>query len=305
MLRDVGRRWMVGLVLVAALGAGCGSDDDEESASEGAAFDSADESATTIQSGGGGSAAVESGGEGIPSIEIRTASQVQDSGRAILRTAALEVRAADVEEASVRAIAAAEGAGGFLASQNSDLEGTSTSSLTFRVPPDAFSRVLADLADLGELIRREVGTDDVTEEFVDLEGRVSAAEASVDRLRGLLSEAGSVPDVVAIESELSRREGELEALTGQLRSLSDQVDLATVSLLLTEERRAREPEPAEGLPGFFDGLRRGAVLFVDAGRVVLLTVGFALPFLGLAALLWFPARLLIRSVRRRLPAPTA
>ena len=139
----------------------------------------------------------------------------------------------------------------------------------------------------------------MTAEVVDLESRIASLRASVDRVRALLGEAGTVDQLAVVEGELTGRETELEALLGQQRVLADQVALGTLTVHLSEDA---PPAPAEGAPGFRDGLRRGWVAFVDGGRAVLAASGFLLPFAVPAV----PAGLAVRWwLRRRRPVPAA
>ena len=102
----------------------------------------------------------------------------------------------------------------------------------------------------------------MTAEVVDAEGRLKTAQASADRLRGLLAEAKTPADVVAIESELAKRETDIETLQGRLRVLNDQVALATLTVRLTE----RNDLEVTNLPGFRGGLRTGIVAVINSGR---------------------------------------
>jgi len=202
-------------------------------------------------------------------------------------------------------VAVVEAAGGFLSGQRSDLSGDASAVLTFKVPPDAFLDALGDLADLGDLVERRVGSDDVTEQVVDLEGRLAATTASVDRLRALLADAADVPQVVAVEGELARREGELESLTGQLRSLRESVDLATVTLTLTPPPGSPGRPDRDHDPTFADGLRTGGRALATVARAGATALGFALPFLAVAAVVALPARWGWRRWSRLRPAARA
>ena len=94
--------------------------------------------------------------------------------------------------------------------------------------------MLATLSSLGRPLRRQTKAQDVTEDVVDLSGRLKSATASADRLRGLLGQARSAGDIVALEGELAKREGDIESMQGKLRVLTSQVELATINLMLTE-----------------------------------------------------------------------
>lgn len=196
---------------------------------------------------GAGAGDVAGGREAEASVVVASAAQLPGAERSVIRTATLRVATDEVERTADEALGVVEAAGGFLASSTTDLAGDTSATLVYRVPPAAFGDVLAALGELGELERRDVGSQDVTEQVVDLEGRLAATRASVERLRGLIADAADVPQIVAVEGELARREAELESLTGQLRALRSQVDLATVTL---ELREPSDVAVSDDIPGF-------------------------------------------------------
>ena len=173
------------------------------------------------------------GGEGAAQ-GVPPALQPIDIGRSIIFTATVNVEVDNVATASNGAMQAIAGLGGFLYGQQATTEPVPTNVLTFKVAPKDFQEALTRLGGLGTIQNQVVSTDDVTERVVDLESRVQAAQVSVDRLRGFLSEATNVNDLAALERELLNRESELEQLKGQLRTIQSQVDLATITLTLTQ-----------------------------------------------------------------------
>ena len=56
----------------------------------------------------------------------------------------------------------------------------------------------------------------------------------MERLKSFLGEANDIVTITELESQLLDRETQLETLRGQLRTLRDRVDLATIVLTLTE-----------------------------------------------------------------------
>ncbi len=160
--------------------------------------------------------------------------QRSDLGRDIIFTAELTVAVTDVAAAGDEAIREIQSLGGFLFGQRTSGSPEPRSILTFKVQPEDFHVALDRLGRIGELRIQNVTADDVTERIVDLESRIETAAASVERLRGLLAEATDIKAIVELESELLVRETELETLRGSLRTLQDQVALATIVLTLTE-----------------------------------------------------------------------
>jgi len=219
--------------------------------------------------------------------------------RELVRTAQLTVEVGDPGTAVRQVRTSAASAGGFVTEEQS---GDTASWLVLRVPVDALDRLVDEIAGQGRVVARSSQVLDATEQVVDLDARVATQTASVARVRGLLAEATSIGDVVAIESELARREAELDSLTRRLAALRDQVALSTLTVDLRGPAAVvpLDPEPA---PGFLDGLAAGWEGLRAIGTAAAAVVGFVLPFLPVLAVLGGFVLLGRRIVRnRRTPA---
>lgn len=225
----------------------------------------------------------------------------------VVRTATLSVEAKDgVATALTSARTTVTGAGGYVGNEDTtrDGQGLEHSSITLRVPPESYDKVLNDLAGLGRLLVRKVTTEDVTGQVVDVESRIRSQQASLARVRELMSRSTQLSDVVTLEGELSTREANLEALQAQQASLKERTDLATITLVLSEpEHPAAGPAPKKD-DGFWetvgDALGTGWHAFYVTLRGILVVLSVALPFAAVGLAGWFA----FRAVRRRLfPAP--
>jgi hypothetical protein len=145
--------------------------------------------------------------------------------------------AVDDFDATLRALVGiAEGAGGFVASSSYSQMGRAPEGVfTLRVPASKFAQVLLDVERLGTVEARRIGGQDVTEEFVDLSARTRNLERHEQQLLSFMDRATRVTDLLAIEQELSRVRGEIEMLTGRLRFLGNQVELATVEVAMRQK----------------------------------------------------------------------
>lgn len=157
-----------------------------------------------------------------------------DLGRDIIYTADLTVAVNDVAAAGNRASQAIRAMGGFVFGQQATGGASPRNVLVFKVFPEDFQEALDRLGEIGEMRNQEVSADDVTERVVDLASRIRTAEASVERLRVLLSQAKDISVIADLENRLLERETGLELLRGQLRTLQDQVALATIVLTIIE-----------------------------------------------------------------------
>ena len=289
------------LVLLLGLTACAGSDD---------ASGSSEESGS---SAGGDSAA--EGGAGVPpdalAGEADPAPDAADGaatpltpvgtvGRELVRTAQLVVRVDDVRASAAAAQTAARAAGGFVAGENltTDVEGAEPrATLVLRIPAEGLDRVLSEVDGLGDVERRDVTTEDVTEQVVDLDARLATQEASVARVRALLEQAGDVGQVVLVEGELTARQAELESLQARRRALADLTALATLTVQLVGEDAVVEADDEAGpdLPGPLEALDGGVDALLAVARLGLAVVAALLPFAVVAALVALP----VLAVRRR------
>lgn len=247
-------KWLILLFVFALVVAACGGDDaqsgtfsdigdnlsgeargalgDAPAEAEQPASDEAEDAAADGDATEGGS---ELGTGGIQPIV-----QPSDIGRDIIFTADLTVAVTDVGRAGEEATRAVEALGGFLFGQETRGAPTPSSVLTFKILPENFQEALTRLGSLGELRTQNVSADDVTERVVDLESRITTAEASVERLRGFLEGATDIDAIAELEAQLLERETTLETLRGSLRTIRGQIDLATIFLTLTEAQSRPE-----------------------------------------------------------------
>jgi hypothetical protein len=160
--------------------------------------------------------------------------------RRIIRTGHVAIEVETFDDAARRLLAIAEGAGGFIADSSSTAEGgVRRGTFVLRVPAPRFAEVLRQIEGLGTVQRRQVSGQDVTEEFVDLEARVRNLERQEARLLALVDRATKIPDLMAIESEVARVRGEIERLTGRLRVLAHQVELATIQAEVIQKAKTQ------------------------------------------------------------------
>jgi hypothetical protein len=297
-------------VAVVALTACSGGSSGGGSSSAGsAALDSAPRAAAAAPAGGAkgiGGSAVSNGAVGSVTS---TAARIVPVTRSIVYKGSITVRVQDLTDAVSRAEALATGSGGLVAQEQTTEDprhrGYGQATLTLRVPPADFGHTLAALGDLGRELDRSRSAEDVTTQVADVDSRVRSAQASVARVRTLLSRATTVGEVVRIESELSERESDLESLQAQQKALAGLTELATVSVILvTPAHHVAPVHPAHHRElGFVAGLRGGWDAFAAAVTVALTVLGAVLPFLVLVLLIGLPALAVWRS--RRAPSTPA
>jgi hypothetical protein len=171
---------------------------------------------------------------------------LETSGRAIISTSSLAIEVDSVPSAIDQLRTIANSAGGFIETlSTTGGADPDRGNATVRVPGSAFLTTLQRVKELGTVIGESVGSNDVTEQVIDLKARLRSEEAKETSFLELLGRANSVSDLLSIERELSRVRTEIERLTGQLSFIEQRVDLATIHVNFGQpDSLAAEPPSA-------------------------------------------------------------
>jgi hypothetical protein len=253
--------------------------------------------ATELQAGGGTAAGSTAGGNGVAQTGAGTPQRVA-SERAIIYTGTMTVTVTEPkgDGAAAKVATLATGSGGYVGDDQRSSNGNySTAALTVRVPVKSFHRVVDAIGALGKEKNRQISAEDVTAKLVDVTARLKTQQASVDRIRALMTQAKSITDVTTLEGELSRREADLESLEAQQRDLTNLTAMSTITVTLVTEG-APAPAPKKADNGFIAGLKSGWHAFAASCRAVLTVLGALLPF---AVVIGVLAWLVLYLMRRR------
>jgi hypothetical protein len=174
-----------------------------------------------------------------------------------------------------------------------------SASLEFRAEPGWLKRFRDGLAGDaeaagGRVNRAEVDSEDLSRQIVDTEARLRAMTTLRDRLQALLAtRPGKLSDLVEIERELARVQGDIDSMQSQLTVMRGRVAMSEVTIRYTSAG-VLAPQGVWSPLGkaFTDFL--GIVVFTVAAMVRL--IAWLLPWVLLGAGLWW-------LLRKRLPAP--
>ncbi len=140
-------------------------------------------------------------------------------------SADLQLRVASVEQTRNELLSMVQRIDGYVESSQADF-------LVLRVPAELFDDSLSSIVELGELISRSIETADVTDQFVDMERRLTIARVSRERLYELLERTTDSQEQVAILREIRRLTEEIEALNSRLDALASLVAYSRITVRL-------------------------------------------------------------------------
>lgn len=220
--------------------------------------------------------------------------------RKIIYNGRVELVVPDLDAAASRLLELISAEGGYVS--ETDVSGSPGSqrrgSWKLRVPAERFADLMAAIGRLGELTQTRTDSQDVSQEYYDLEARISVKQQEEERLLAILDEAaGKLKDILEVERELARVRSEVEQMQGRLRWLAHNTALSTITVNLTEIRNYVAPAAptfVERIARRFQGSIERVGLFLE--WAVLAAVGLV-PWLVVILPVGLAAWLVIR--RRR------
>ena len=230
--------------------------------------------------------------------------------RKIIYTVNLDLVVEDTEVAFQEIQRLAEEVGGFVSQSNIwRQEDHPRGSLTVRVPAETLDETLAKFKALAvDVESQSKDSQDVTEEYVDLEARLENEKRTERELQELLesrSERGKTEDILEVHRELSRVRSQIEQLQGRMTYLDNLSSLATVHISLTPDVLAQPVVVAGWRPkgtaltavkmlvNALQGIADAAIMFFVLVLPILIVI--AIPLVALFLLL----RLVVRRMRKR------
>jgi hypothetical protein len=161
--------------------------------------------------------------------------------RKLIRTSTLDMVVKTPSQSSEQIIRLAENAGGFLvSSQVSGSDTAPTASLTVGVPAAQYEAIRAQIRQLGLRVDSErVEAEDVTKQYIDQEARLRNLRAQEQQYLGILRQASTVKDTLAVSEQLNSVRGEIEQQQAEFETLSKQVETVAINVTLRAEADAQ------------------------------------------------------------------
>jgi hypothetical protein len=211
--------------------------------------------------------------------------------RMIVRNGDISLVVDDVTQAMQAITQLATGYDGYVVSssvngEEDDMRGW----IAIRVPDDKFEPALAKIRGLAVRVESEsTNSQDVTEEYIDLEARLANAEATEQEFLVLLDKATDVEDILKIYDSLSRVRQEIEQIKGRMQYLERTSSMSLISVYLRPEFTDKPPVP----PGWnalqiFKSAARGLVITGQVLGTIAIWLLIFIPIWGtvLGIILW-------------------
>jgi hypothetical protein len=176
--------------------------------------------------------------------------EVQLSERKLIKTANLSYEKKDLAQERSRIHDLLKEFKGYTTSEDEyHYSNSKGMNISVKVPAQDFDAFIAKLgSSVNNFIRKDIYTEDVTEEFVDAQARIKSKQALEDRYVQLLQKAQQMEDMLLIEEKLAEVRNEIEGIQGRLNYLKNMTSYSTIHLRVSYPIKVKKKTP----PGFGD-----------------------------------------------------
>ena len=220
--------------------------------------------------------------------------------RKIVRTASLTIQVNDISQALDDIAALAAGFEGYVVSSSQradDDDNTASGQISIRVPATQYDAALQKLRELAvKVVYENSNSQDVTEQYTDLQAQLRNYEATEAQYLELLKKAENVKDMLEVQEALSNVRGNIERVKGRIQYLERTSETSLIQVSLTKVKPIGES--TWDVPGILKGAVDGLIAF---GNVLLTILIWLLVF----SPVWIIILVIIWLVRRKKSRVTA
>lgn len=261
---------------------------------------------------------------GAPAAAPGIAGPVQNSDtnpaqeRIVIQIADLAIVVKDPQAKMVEISALAKRLGGFVVSSNmsqvnlGDNAQVPQGDISIRVPAKDLDNALNEIkANTVEVQSENRTGQDVTDKYVDLQSQLKAKQAAADKLYEIMQKADNTTDTLAIFTQLTQVQSDIEVLKGQINYYKQAAALSAISVRLIAEETIKPIVIAGWQP---QGVARDAVQalinFLQGFTsfliwLVILIIPMSVILIALLALVWRLLRWFWKKVFPRKTPPPA
>lgn len=216
--------------------------------------------------------------------------------RLVIQNSEVSLLVKDVVDTRNKIIAYAEDNGGYMVNANtSNPQDAPTAYITIRIDSTKLQVALDYFHSLSvKVVSENLSGYDVTDEYIDVEKRIAILETTKVKFNEILSSAREVSDIINLNQQIINIQSQIDSYKGQQEALKQNAKLARLTVYLSTDEMALPYAPSETF--------RPGVIFKLAVRSLvghLRTFATYFIWIGVYAVIWLPALVLVRWVYRR------
>lgn len=172
---------------------------------------------------------IDTGGEESDSPDIQ---------RMIVRTSNISLVVSDIADSMEKITKLAEDNQGYVVTSNQWKENeTILGTITIRVPVGEFDTAMSTLRGMAvEVTSENTTSQDVTEDYVDLNADLTNLEATEAQLLQIMTKADKVEDILAVQDQLTNIQGQIETTKGRMQYLEQTSATSLINISLSQSK---------------------------------------------------------------------
>ena len=215
-----------------------------------------------------------------------SAPAVEDYERKLIRTGNVSLEVQTITDAEDKIAAWAASLGGYVTNANTWQYGAG---FTVRVPSSRFDEAMSQVGNFGRITNRSVSSQDVSDNYYDMQSRLQTKYILRDKLQSYLSEAKDIKDLLEVERQLNEVIEDIESTESRFKRLSGQIDYSTIYINMSFEHGKDEggiilPDVKNSWNEFVSNVIN---FFWNLLKVLFYIVIFGIPIVAVAALLFW------------------
>ena len=159
--------------------------------------------------------------------------------------------------------------------------------IALRIPKDNLYNFLEFIENNQNVQNKNINTEDITENYYDIENRIKNREALLDKLRNYLKEAKNIEEILSVEDRINNLTYEIERMKGNFENLTSLIEYSKVNITI------KNPEAMRRNVNFYDKfLYTINFLKYFFSSIIFFLIGFvaiAIPIVLLLALFYYIA----------------
>lgn len=185
--------------------------------------------------------------------------------------------------------------GGYMVNSNvHQPEGAATGSITVRVPEDRRQEALEAFAALSvKVVSMSVSGRDITDQYVDIEARISTLVTTKTKFEDILDQATEVQDILQVQQQIINTQSQIDSLRGQQQYLEQNAKLSKIVISLATDEFALPYSPDEAWRPdviFKTAVRSLVTTVRKAGTALIWTVVYSPIWISLLVIAWWLKR---------------
>ncbi len=179
-----------------------------------------------------------------------------------------------------------------------------TVTMQIRIPVDQYEAFADKLNGIGEIVDKQLSTEDITKNYYDTEARIEMLQERYNKLDEYLKKATKMEDIISLETEMSQILYDLDTLKGDKRYMDNLVQYSTFNITMTEKVKAEDVTVSkegvgERASNAFNGSLKAVGVFFEEFAVIFVGAVPILVVLGASAGVVLLVVYVVKTIRKK------